>query len=275
MKKLLLTVTMFLALGISSAHAIPVEFDIVDLYDWGRLYSYDGATYTPGNVNPFDGTLGNAITDDTIGQANGEEDTWGIAQIDQIQDIPATSTFFDKDVNNYELTIMFWGFDDDYLSSPGLNGHTQIGSVGGHVQIWQDFAQDYNPAAGTVARTGTSAYTGATEGLLVLDLVPIAQNAFGHTMVSGFNFNNLQGNGDLFLATTGLGAWDALYDTNTQLFGADFSFSFTSRNNFNPTVADWVVRGDGRAESNVIPEPATMFLFGTGMIGAFVRRRRS
>ncbi|MCR4337857.1 MAG: PEP-CTERM sorting domain-containing protein [Candidatus Omnitrophica bacterium] len=274
MKKTLMALFMLLGAAAGNAYAIPVEFDVVDLFNWGRLYSYDGASYTPTNVNPFDGSAGSVIPQNTVGNADGSEDSWGIAQIDQVQPIGGGPLFFDKELDPYELSIFFYGFDDDTLTSPDFLGDVTIGTVGGRVQIYQDFSQDYDPSLGTGGRTGVDSYTTATNGTLVLDLTPVAQNAAGHTLKEDFNFMTLVGSGSVFLETTGAGAWDSLFDTNTQLFGSDFSFSFTSRNNINPRIGDWTVRGDGRAEGNVIPEPASMFLMGSGLIGMLGARSR-
>jgi len=282
MKKLLLLVaTLLLVLGLSNAYAIPVTLNVDELYDWGRLYSYSGGIggiYTPTNVNPAPfGTNpagGYTITADTLGNADGAEDTWGIGSVASITPIPVSTPIFSRSASQ-ELTFMFYGFDDDVLTSPNILGATTILSKLGHISAYLDVTPDFDGTLGTGGRTGTSAYSGATDGLLVLDLAPVDLSGFGHTLSSGFDFLTSSGSGAMYLATTGLGAWDSVYDTNTQLYGSDLSFTFTVRDNSSPTVGNWVVRGDAGGDANVIPEPTTMLLFGVGMLGlGAIRRKR-
>lgn len=284
-KKLVLILGFMFMVGVGTAQAVPVTINVDELYDWGRLYSYNGTTgYNTTNLNPQpeggpDTPIGTFVPQNTPGQAaaHTSEDTWGVGTVASIKTFPANDVLFERDASQ-ELTLMFYGFDDDFLSAPTISGVTNILSVGGRIQVYLDSTPDFDGSLGTAGRTGTSSYTGATEGTLVLDLIPVAINGFGHTLSSNFDFQTSTGSGALYLATSGAGTWDSIYDTNTQLFGSDFSFTFTVRDNTNPNIGDWVVRGDagGEGNANVIPEPASMFLFGSGlfgMLGALKRKR--
>jgi hypothetical protein len=120
-----------------------------------------------------------------------------------------------------------------------------------------------------------SSYTGVTDGdsILVLDLAPVV-NSNGFTLSSTSDLATGSGSGAMLLSVTGAGLWDEMYNTNTQLYGSDFSFTFTARDNSNPSVGDWIVRGDAGGEGNVVPEPASMILMGLGLLGAARLRRR-
>ena len=272
MKKVLLILVVMLLLGTVNAYATPVQLDLLDLFDWGRLYGFDGTNWNPSNTNPYDSTTGTSMVAGTTGNTDGQEDSWGIAQVDQILLQPGAISIFDKDLpGSPEITVFFWGFDDDYIAVPDpISAITTIGSKGGHIEVWQDASPDYAPGQGTAGRSNASDpsfYNTATDdGTLLLDLVPVAQNASNHTLVSTFNFNSLAGSGSVYLNAVG-GTWQSMYDTNSQLFGSDFLFSYNVVANTGPTIANWVVKGSGNVYGDVIPEPASMSLLGMGILG--------
>jgi|GEM_PF-3628922 len=281
MKKVIVAImlTMALFIGVSKSFAATVEFEVVDLFDWGRTYAPGAGGWIPTNINPYDGSAGNPMPYGVPGMANGTEDTFGIAQVDQISLLANQQILWDKDVpGSGELTVLFWGFDDDYMSAPNfISGSADIGAIGGHIQMWYDITPDYNALQGTAGRSNPmdpSFFNTVTQdGVLMLDMIATPQNMFGHTLVSQFNFNTNTGSGAVYLDVTGLGMWDYLFDTNTQN-GKDFLFQYTVYDNQNPVIANWIVRGDGRAEGGMVPEPGTIILMGAGLIGVALAGHR-
>ncbi len=304
MKKFLLVVCLAVvcigSIGIGKAQAVPTpeQWLFSDLGDWGRLYSYapgaPGTYTTTAPPNPYwpgygggDTAAGTAWTAGlAISLQGGDvyEDTWGVAQVDEITRDAGATTVYDNGFSAYEITVMFEGFNDEVLFDV-QGATTQILSTGGKISVYQDFSQDYLDDAdggggsaggyvdGVGSRTGQETFTGATNGTKVLELVARATptlDAFGNvvmaTLTNSFNFNTLAGLGSIAVDSQAGYAWHDKYNTDSQVGGTDFVFSFSSQAG---QIADWTVNGSADAFTTIdtVPEPTTVALLGIGLVG--------
>jgi len=154
---------------------------------------------------------------------------------------------------------------------------------GGKIKVWLDFTPDFDP---------TSPGSGVTDGDLWLDLdfVPGGSLSFPTaTLSASIGTDNYDPEGELALVGSGSSLLEVVggsaadqFDTNTytRLDGGGFA-DMTMKNDFyilagGETKDGWPVwsKDPIGANAKVIPEPATMLLFGTGMMGAFLRRKK-
>lgn len=289
----LLMVTLFL--GASQAKATPVTIWTDGLWDWGTNYNLVGNQWQATNANPYYGTVSQPLTDGIVSPVvDGTEDSYGITRITAIFPTGGGDPLYDMVVDPYEVTAMFYGFDDVYRFFDMAHFSTITHSVGGHVSIYADFPKNYNPfnppGAQSVANGGGrfdsdgmapdlgDGFLTVTDGVLVLDLVPVLLPAmdmqgtpYAYTLESSFFYNTLYGSGGMLLNVTGNGIWDQFYDTNTFQYGADFKLDYSALPSGHPT---WLVTGTADAQGDVIPEPSTILLLGGGLIGVGVFARR-
>lgn len=272
----------------SPAYAANVAFDFDGLYDWGTSYSYNGGTDTweagtaANPSNPFDGSVSQDLANGVITAPDGKEDSFGIARINTIINLDSSTTMFDRATAPYELTVLFYGFDDTYLN--GTAGFSTLLSRGGRALVYRDFAKDYNPAtppnAGT-DRTAADQMNTITEGTLLLDLKghqltdPVGGD---FTLENNFNFTTYRGTGSVYFDVVG-GAWQSLYDTNALNDGADINFAFSAFPSVinQPGILDsrnWLVKGTGEGQAFLIPEPMSMFMVTMGVFGVALTQRK-
>jgi len=318
MKKVLLILTMaFITWGLIASQVGAfslggfsgrVNFQCTALYNWGRLYSYDGTNHNPLNLNPYDRLPGSSIPNGSPGTIpasnDGQEDSYGISYVLQIvEDGNPTNILWSFDPtlsgpgvnnpNNHSLEIFLWGFDDAWVNYLGQDPTTgadrdEIWTVGGHIEVWEDPTPEQWTAIvaqgpGATGRNwpgDPTHYQNVTDdGTLVLDLVPNPTNPY--SLYHTFNMGTLSGAGSGIFDVTGLGAQDATFDQNGEpvplgfIFGADFlvNFNVTSANPSN-TSTDWIVKDSPNAWAST-PEPGTMLLLGSGLFGlGFLGRRK-
>lgn len=293
MKKVILTVMVLcgLSFGVNSAYAFDVAFDFDGLWDWGTSYQYNAVTDTweagtgANQSNPFDGSISQDLANGVPVSGDGTEDSYGIARVNTIQNLDNSTTIFDRATAPYELTVFFYGFDDNYING-NLASTVDLRSEDGRALVYRDTAKNFNPAnppeagASATGRTAVDKMYKVTDGVLALDLSPHAFtdaiNTF--TLENDFNFSTYRGSGSVYFDVVG-GDWAGMFDSNTLLDGTDINFTFTS---FPVKIGqpgilstkDWLVQGSGFGQANVVPEPTSMLLFGVGMLGLATLRKR-
>jgi hypothetical protein len=174
-----------------------------------------------------------------------------------------------------ELTFQYSGYVPQPLSATVLpSAGTTIEYTGGVVDLYVDFTPDAplnNPTALNLANTGSEG--GVNKTWL---------SVIGHVGIGGFTFEGTAN--AAFTRLLGFGDWDVVgglaasnIDTNTVSDGqggfADLTFATSFTGQITPTSAN----GSGDFQGNSIPEPATLSIFGLGLLGmsAFARRRKA
>lgn len=285
---LLLFLGLFIAPGNSSA--VPVSMSLDGLWDWGTLYNFNGAVWTPNNplpnVNPYYGTTSQNIPNGVVVAPDGTEDSYGPFRVNTIYPTAGGPTIYDRATAPYELTGLFFGFDDIYIG--GTLAFARILQEGGHAALYADFAKNYDatnplgpgpvPQGGRWNQSGGAVGDGfltATDGVLMLDLTPVmrvdADTGATYTLENFFSFVASAGAGNVLFDVTG-GLWAPYFDTNTLELGSDIRLDFASFPAYGHP--QWTVQGVGNVQADLIPEPGTILLMGVGLIGIGIAGHR-
>jgi hypothetical protein len=290
---LLVMVVAFL-FSVQIASAVSVKITTEFLFSDGTLYPF---TLGPGNT-PYT----------VVSSPGATESAWAVARISSIlvdsgNNGGYATTIFDRTTAPYELTVYAHGFRDSSVvnydmgydpnfGGPGVGGEDviqRLSSVGGTLEIYQDYAKNYNPTTiatvGPAIRSNLSAY-GVTDGSLWLSLSGVPVGAGGATLQETLYNYTQNYAGGLYLDVTG-GSQQAVYDTNGALYGDmfyDFSAILSPLGDglYSPTGCGvnhdqacgvhWDATDNGTAVGQV-PEPSILLLLGMGLTGLGLTRR--
>lgn len=247
-------------------------------FDMGTNYI---APKVPGNIcNTVLACDGAAIS--PAPGAVGSEDTWGIFQVTGIISNDGFNTLLWTQGQGGEyLTGMFSGLADQAVD--GFGSTLFAHSTGGSLQFYVDNTlADYSAGAalGAAGRTGAQSFTGATNGSLWLDMnfSGTADSSYvGLAYQSTFNYQTLNGSGSGFLDVVGGSYASSIKKgTETDLNGDKHDAYLQATFSPNGSAPKWTVTNRGGLDTNVIPEPASLALFGLGLAGlASLRRRKN
>lgn len=216
--------------------------------------------------------------------AIGSEDTWGIFQVTGIISNDGFNTLLWTQGSGGEyITGMFHGLEDAVVNGGTTASKVEAHSTGGSVQFYVDNTlANYSAGAalGAAGRTGAASFTGATNGTLWLDMnfAGTADSDYsGLAYQSNFSTASLNGSGSGYLDVVGGSyAGQIKKGTETDLDGNKRDAFLQSTYSPNSNAPSWTVTNRGGLDTNVIPEPASLALFGLGLAGlASLRRRKN
>ena len=281
MKKLFLIGTMFLlCVGLVTSQAFAfslggyygqVELKFSD-FTQGTLYNTDSGGY---------------------GNADGIFDSYSIFKVSTIK-APDTTLLWHDTQDGEEIAGIFYGLDDDWWEVDG-GGGLAIKSVAGKIDFYLQDAGVFDPTAGPIATGLNGIYPSigdhaSSTSFLTADLEKGITSTNGDPLDDHITFYNtlssttspFTGDGSFYFSVTG-GAYEGLFQKDVFGGGLDDSGNIIPTSDLwaqfdseSPGNFGWLANSEDPVEGYVIPEPGTMLLLGSGLLGlaGFARKRK-